>query len=203
MNKLRIRNIIILISILTSSCFAADYIPMPKVCFTPGQDCRGMIIDKIKDAKKSIYINAYSFTDVATTKALINAKQHGINVEAILDKSNTTSKYSGLSSLLYYKIPVKIDYKVSIAHNKVMIIDDKYVITGSYNFSNSAQVRNSENLLILDSSDLADKYMLNYKDRDSHSISVISYCSKNKCKLDSQRLVLPMSLDNKKSSFLG
>jgi phosphatidylserine/phosphatidylglycerophosphate/cardiolipin synthase-like enzyme len=53
----------------------------------------------------------------------------------ILDKSQWTEKYSGATYLANHKIPVLIDDKHAIAHNKVMIIDDNTVITGSFNFT--------------------------------------------------------------------
>ena len=63
------------------------------------------------------------------------------------------------------KIPLWKDYKVTIAHNKTMIIDKKTVITGSYNFTRSALAKNSENVLIITNSKLAREYFQNWKKR--------------------------------------
>ncbi len=62
-----------------------------------------------------------------------DAKKRGVDVKAILDKSHWTEKYSGATYLSSHQIPVLIDDKHAIAHNKVMIIDDNTLITGSFN----------------------------------------------------------------------
>ena len=153
-----------------------------QVCFTPGGKCTNLIVDRINDAKKTILVQAYSFTSKPIVKALVDAEKRGVKVTALLDKSNATHKYSGLGALLASNIPTKIDYKVSIAHNKVMIIDGKVVMTGSFNFTRSAQVRNAENSLIIDNKELAQQYTTNFWRRWSKSESVSMYCSFKKCK---------------------
>ena len=51
-----------------------------------------------------------------------------------------------------------------------MIIDGKTVITGSFNFTKSAEENNAENLLIIHSRDLADKYAANWQAHADHSV---------------------------------
>src|SRR3990167_2925754 len=68
-----------------------------------------------------------------------------------------------------HHIPVWIDYHVGIAHNKVMILDEARVITGSFNFTRAAQMRNAENLLIIDDGNLAKKYLNNWQRRQDVS----------------------------------
>ena len=60
--------------------------------------------------------------------------------------------------LTHADIPVLIDAKHAIAHNKVMIIDGKTVITGSFNFTKAAEEQNAESLVIIKDSSLANKY---------------------------------------------
>jgi phosphatidylserine/phosphatidylglycerophosphate/cardiolipin synthase-like enzyme len=64
---------------------------------------------------------------------------------------------------------MRFDGSHAIAHNKVMIVDDNIVITGSFNFTNSAQTRNAENLLVLRSADLAQNYKANWLEHWKHS----------------------------------
>ena len=66
-------------------------------------------------------------------------------------------------------IPVRIDAKHAIAHNKVMIIDGEAVITGSYNFTKAAVERNAENILVVHDRALADKYETNWQNHWAHS----------------------------------
>ena len=67
-------------------------------------------------------------------------------------------------------IPVWVDTKPAIAHNKVMIIAEKEVITGSFNFTDAAQKRNAENLVFITDTKLAKEYMANWENREHQSI---------------------------------
>jgi phosphatidylserine/phosphatidylglycerophosphate/cardiolipin synthase-like enzyme len=51
---------------------------------------------------------------------------------------------------------------MAIAHNKVMVIDSRTVITGSFNFTKAAEESNAENLLVIDDAELAKKYTQNW-----------------------------------------
>lgn len=119
------------------------------VCFTPGQDCEGMIVNEIKHAKKCILLQAYSFTSTPIAKALTEAKQRGVDVRAILDKSQRKEKYTGATFLKHAGIPVVIDEQPAIAHSKIFVFDQVSVLTGSFNFTKSAQERNAENLIVI------------------------------------------------------
>lgn len=144
------------------------------VCFTPGEDCTALIVGELANAKQKIDVQAYSFTSAPIAKALVEAKARGVEVRVILDKSQKTDRYSSAIFLTNAGIPVWIDDKVAIAHSKVMIIDDNTVITGSFNFTGSAQRRNAENVLIIRDRELAAKYARNWESRKhlSHSYRV-------------------------------
>lgn len=124
------------------------------VAFSPDGGGERIIVDAINGAQRQILVQAYGFTDKAILGALVRAKQRGADVRVILDKSNdrsdsNQSRYSGATTMVNAGIPVWIDFEPAIAHNKVMIIDGNEVITGSFNFTTSAQHRNAENVLIL------------------------------------------------------
>jgi phosphatidylserine/phosphatidylglycerophosphate/cardiolipin synthase-like enzyme len=104
------------------------------VAFSPNGGATKLVTDIIGRAKKQILVQAYSFTSPAISKALADAKARGIDVRPVWDKSQWTERYSGATYLANHKIPVLIDDKHAIAHNKVMIIDNNTVITGSFNF---------------------------------------------------------------------
>ena len=150
------------------------------VCFTPGGPCTHSIVKTIDGAHKSIDVQAYSFTSAPIAKALLHAKKRGVKVFVLLDKSNVSSKYSVVNTLQNNHIPFLIDDKPAIAHNKVMIIDagtkHAALITGSFNYTKSAQVRNAENVLIIHSTVLAHDYLMNFKTRQAKSISYSQYC---------------------------
>jgi phosphatidylserine/phosphatidylglycerophosphate/cardiolipin synthase-like enzyme len=123
--------------------------PAWQVCFTPGQDCTGLVVAEIASAHRSILVQAYSFTSVPILAALKAAYARGVDVKVIVDKtsarlSKSGSRYSAATYLSNAGIPVRVDTRVAIAHNKVMVIDGAIVITGSFNFTAAAQARNAE-----------------------------------------------------------
>ena len=92
---------------------------------------------------------AYSFTADPLTFALIEAKKRGVHVDILLDHSNETERHSDLHIFLEHGLDPRVDAEHAIAHNKVILIDQKTLITGSYNFTNQAEHENAENLLII------------------------------------------------------
>ena len=134
------------------------------VCFTPGEQCEGRIADAIDRAQRSIRVQAYGFTSLPIIHALQRAARRNVEVLAILDKVNER-KYSGATLLEAAGIPVWIDHQPAIAHNKIIVIDDRVVIGGSFNFTASAQKRNAENVTFTESSQLAKVYSDNWDSR--------------------------------------
>lgn len=156
-----------------NSVFAA--LPFSKtasydVCFTPGGACIDAIIANLNQAQHDIWVQAYSFTSKPIAQALLNAAHRGVKVQVILDKSQRSQNYSAAQFLYNQGIPTWIDDRVAIAHNKVMIIDQATVITGSFNFTQAAQKSNAENLLIIHDPTFAQRYLQNWQNRWQASI---------------------------------
>lgn len=139
--------------------------PKFKTCFVPGEDCCSEIVNLIEKAKRKILIQAYVLTDPNICDALIIAKNNGVHVEVIIDRRQAHIKNSLVSKLIHNKVPVWVDSKVSIAHNKVIIIDGYITITGSFNFTKSANKRNSENVIIIKDERLSERYEQNWEKR--------------------------------------
>ncbi len=140
-----------------------------QVCFSPKGGCTEAIIHELDRAKSEILIQAYSFTSAPIAKSLVAAHKRGVRVQAILDKSQRSEKYTSATFLFNAGIPTYIDGKHAIAHNKVMIIDRAMVITGSFNFTKAAEERNAENLLIIPAKELAKSYLDNWRQHREHS----------------------------------
>jgi len=119
------------------------------VHFSPLGGCTDTVVEQINRATRSVEMQAYSFTSTPIAKALVQAHERGVAVTAILDKSQRTEKYSSSDFLLHANIPTYIDAKHAIAHNKIMLIDGTTIITGSFNFTNSAEKSNAENMLVI------------------------------------------------------
>ena len=146
-----------------------------KTCFTPESLCTPQIVESINTARTSLYVQAYSFTSAPIANALILAKKRGVDVRVILDKSQLAAKGSQLPTLLEAKVPFFIDWIAGIAHNKVMIIDEVLVLTGSFNFTNAADTRNAENVLWLSDPEIARLYKDNWDKRKQHAKAYPEY----------------------------
>ena len=136
-----------------------------KVCFTPRQACLPMIIDEIDKATTSIHMQAYSFTSKPIADALIRAHKRGVTVVVIADKSQRKEKNTQINHVKRAGVMVYIDTKPAISHSKIITFDRKSVLTGSYNFSNAAENRNAENVVLLVSPELANMYEDNFASR--------------------------------------
>lgn len=140
-----------------------------EVYFSPKGGAEEAVVRTIAQAKRTIHVLAYSFTSSPINTALVQAHARGVNVSVILDKSQRTAKGGKLQSLQEAGIPVLMDSAHAIAHNKVMVIDTRRVITGSFNFTRSAEERNAENLLIIHSRSLSRTYLNNFEIHAQHS----------------------------------
>jgi phosphatidylserine/phosphatidylglycerophosphate/cardiolipin synthase-like enzyme len=123
----------------------------------------------IDRAKETIYVQAYSFTSAPIAKALVDAHKRGVAVAIILDRSQRTEKYSSADFVAHAGISTFIDSKHAIAHNKIMVIDGATVLTGSFNFTKTAEESNAENLLVLNDAKLAARYLANWEEHKAHS----------------------------------
>jgi len=164
----------LLVSTVPPAALAAEQAPL-QVCFTPGGDCTDLVVGQIAAARHQILVQAYSFTSVPILSALRAAHARGVDVEVIVDKtsagvSKSGSHYSAAIYLNNAGIPVWVDIKVAIAHNKVMIVDGAVVITGSFNFTAAAQNRNAENLLVISDPTIAAQYRDNWRRRQGVSM---------------------------------
>lgn len=146
-------------------------VPMTQIraYFTPGHTVETAITDEIDAAQNTIRVQAYSFTNPLIVQALADARLRGVDVIVVLDKSNRTQRSSVAELAQRAGIPTLIDDRHAIAHNKIMIIDDRIVITGSYNFSRAAEKSNAENLVIIESAPIARKYQQNWQKHHQHS----------------------------------
>ncbi len=141
-----------------------------EVFFSPKGGCTEVIIDMIERAHESIRVQAYSFTSTPIAKAILEAHKAGVEITVVLDSSQRTAKYSSATFFRNQGVPVYIDSDHAIAHNKVILIDDWAIITGSFNFTNAAEQRNAENLLVIENkAALMKAYRRNFDQHLKHS----------------------------------
>ena len=125
-----------------------------EVLFAPWQDIETRIVGIIGSARRELYVQAFLFTSKPIGNALIEAHKRGVVVEVLADiEMNGKGDRTQIPQLVAAGVPVSLETRYSSAHNKVILADpaepDGVLITGSYNFTFSARMKNAENLLVM------------------------------------------------------
>lgn len=119
------------------------------VYFSPNGGCEDEILYWINRANESIHILVYSFTLDSIGNALVEAHEKGIEVQVVFEEG----QIGGVSQddkLRTAGIAVRTDTNSRYMHNKVAIVDGAVVITGSYDWSQTAEIFNNENLVVME-----------------------------------------------------
>jgi phosphatidylserine/phosphatidylglycerophosphate/cardiolipin synthase-like enzyme len=124
------------------------------VAFTPWDDAEGMLLRVVAGARQSIRVQAYLLTSRSLARALTDARRRGVDVQVLADREMVAKgENSQVPQLVAAGIPVWLEVRYAAAHNKILLVDpleeDGAVVTGSYNYTFSAQARNAENLLVI------------------------------------------------------
>ena len=129
-----------------------------KVLFSPQDNCDQEIVSQIDKAEKYVYAAIYYFTSRPIAQALIRAKNRKVDVRICLDAEQPSYEYSKSRFLDNKGINIRLIAGSGIMHNKFCVIDDHITITGSYNWTVRADLENDENLLVIESQEIAKKY---------------------------------------------
>jgi phosphatidylserine/phosphatidylglycerophosphate/cardiolipin synthase-like enzyme len=142
-----------------------------QVFFSPQGGCTRAVVDAIATAHQQVLVQAYEMTSPQIKSALIAAHKRGVQVSVIFDPEALKGTNTMVGELSSGGVPIFIDsaHSPGLAHNKVMVIDQAIVITGSFNFTKAAETRNAENLLIIRDPVLAAAYAKNFANHLSHS----------------------------------
>jgi phosphatidylserine/phosphatidylglycerophosphate/cardiolipin synthase-like enzyme len=127
--------------------------------FAPEDDTAAAIVENIEDAQHRIRFMTFVFTSEEIADAMIERSQAGVTVQGVMEDRNLGSGYSQYERLRRQVHDVLPDGNPYIMHHKVIIIDDETVITGSYNFTKSAEESNDENVLIIHDPEVAALYV--------------------------------------------
>jgi phosphatidylserine/phosphatidylglycerophosphate/cardiolipin synthase-like enzyme len=130
-----------------------------EVNFAPADGVAKYVLQRIAAAKRSIHFMTFSYTSSAIADAMVAQAQAGLPVQGVFERQNAGGTGSAFSRLRQGGVDVLEDGNCYILHHKVIIIDERTVISGSYNFTNSAEKDNDENLVIVDDSALARAYL--------------------------------------------
>lgn len=126
--------------------------------FCPKDDCQEKIIEELSKAEYSIQFLAFTFTDKKISQKILSKHEEGKHVIGLIDEFQN-KKYWVYPELNNSGITIYLDDKKTIQHNKIFVIDNKTVITGSYNPTIAANTKNDENIIIITQPDVVSKYV--------------------------------------------
>ncbi len=138
-----------------------------EVGFSPEGSAQKLVLRTIDAATSSIRVAAYVLTSPDVTRALIAAKQRGVDVAVIADyRSNPGAGRHALTLLAKAGIPTRTIKAYPIHHDKFIVVDGMAVETGSFNFTAAAAKGNSENALVVwNDPALAETYLIHWQSR--------------------------------------
>jgi phosphatidylserine/phosphatidylglycerophosphate/cardiolipin synthase-like enzyme len=130
-----------------------------EVYFSPDDGVRAQVIPLIQSAQESVNVLAFSLTADGIADALLNKARDGVDVRAVLDAEQVVSNIGGKYDYLKDAgLDVRLDALDGLMHHKVIVVDNQAVLFGSYNFSNNAENKNDENVVIVYDDSLAGQF---------------------------------------------
>ncbi len=141
---------------LSAGCLRAE------TYFSPGKGCENALVKYIETAD-TIDAAIYAINNDALVAALKRAYDRGAQIRILTDRLQASSKYSKVRELYQYGINIRVHSKYKIEHNKFAIFDDKKVFIGSYNWTNAASDKNSENCTFLPEAQTIQQYRAHFE----------------------------------------
>ena len=146
-----------------NSSLTIDGTPV-EIYFSPEDGIAAHILTLLQSAQESIYFMAYSFTSNDIGNAIRQRAADGLTVSGVMDNDQiNSSQGTEYDVFMQVGLNVRRDGNAGLMHHKVIIIDRKIVITGSYNFSNSAETSNDENVVIIHNAEVAAQYLAEFQ----------------------------------------
>ena len=121
------------------------------------------IVPLVQSATQSIRFLTFSFTDYPLADAMSQRFKSGVDVEGVFEKFGSETEAAELRTLMCRSVPVKQDGNSGFLHHKVIVIDERIVITGSMNYSTNAEENNDENVIIIDNAEIARLYLQEFE----------------------------------------
>jgi phosphatidylserine/phosphatidylglycerophosphate/cardiolipin synthase-like enzyme len=129
-----------------------------EACFGPGEECPRRLAALLRGAHSTLDICVFTITDDRLSSAVREARERGVQVRIITDDEKSEDRGSDIDDLAASGIPVRVDRSEFHMHHKFAIFDGLALVTGSYNWTRTAALRNEENFLVTDDPRLVEAY---------------------------------------------
>lgn len=127
--------------------------------FSPGETCRAAIIHEINSAVSTLKVCVFTISDDQIAAALLAAHRKGIDVKILTDNDKLHDIGSDIKILAKERMQLRIDNTTNHMHHKFMIKDEHTLLTGSYNWTNSAARYNHENIVVTNNRGLVNSFL--------------------------------------------
>lgn len=141
--------------------------PAIEVHFSPNGGCTATVVALIAGARGSVRLAGYQFTSEPVARALVDAHGHGRDVQVLVDRSSARTRQ--VAELRAAGVPVLVDARHHIFHDKFVVVDGAIVETGSFNFTDSAEHSNAENCVTIRDAAIAKQFGANWLGHHDHS----------------------------------
>jgi len=140
--------------LLVPGCAAPRALPAPAgtsfaVAFSPQKTSLELVLSCIREAERKILVAAYAFTSKPISTALLEAHKRGVEVLVVADQKSNGGRHTAATFLADCGVPVRLNGRYAIHHHKFMVVDNRHVQTGSFNYSAAAVDKNAENVLVV------------------------------------------------------
>jgi len=147
--------VLLMLAIAIAGCGAAD--GTPEIYFCPADGCADRVIERIDTANETLVAAVFTFTHYGIAEAIARAvKERGVEAWVVVERNQLDG---GIASFLKSRgVGFKVDTNPELMHDKFLVIDEAAVVTGSFNWTEQADTKNNENVVIFDSASGASMY---------------------------------------------
>ncbi len=137
-----------------STCLAAGI----EVYFSPNGGCQEAVVSEIRKASQSIDIAMYYLSAREIAQALVKARERNVKIRIVLDEGQEIESASKAGYLVKRGFDIRYHLGFGLMHNKFALFDGQALITGSFNWTRTAEEKNEENLLVIRDPDVIKPY---------------------------------------------
>ena len=105
-----------------------------QIYFSPEDKVLDHMIPLVSSAQSNIRFMAFSFTDYPLAKAMIDRAAVGVDTAGIYEKTGSETEGSEMKTFYCAQVPVRQDGNPRFLHDKIIILDNHIVISGSFQF---------------------------------------------------------------------
>ena len=174
------KRLLVAVALALSGCAVGSSARLPdtshiEVAFSPEAGSEALVLKAIGSATESVRLAGYTFTSPVILRALLNSHKHGVDVRVLIDDrgNHSAASLAAIRLVVGAGIRLRTIAAYAIHHDKYIVIDERHVETGSYNYSAAAARSNSENVLVVwNDRTVAAKFLAHWADRWAKGIDV-------------------------------